>query len=132
MPTSTLLLDLLFLLETWEYSVQVVLLDTHLGGKLGDRDPRLPADELQSLGGTRATALASSRTATGCGGGGCGGSRRRCLSGLCGLGRTSTARTCRTALGAARAARTTAGRCSARSGRSAGRTWSCSANTREG
>ncbi len=75
-PASALLLDLLFLLETREYAVQVVLLDTHLGGQLGDRDPWLSTDELQGLRGTCATALATARTATGrCGGGG--GSRGR-------------------------------------------------------
>src|ERR1700679_2427116 len=105
MPAAALLLYLLFLLETREDAVQVVLLDAHLGGELGDRDPGLATDELQGLSGTRATALATARTATGrrCGCG-CGGICCRCLSGLGCLGRTSTSRACRTALGAARTA----------------------------
>jgi hypothetical protein len=84
MPAASLLLDLLFLLETGKHSIQVVLLDPHLGGQLGDRDAGLSSDERQGLGGTGATALATPCAATGCracggvwrGGSGCGGASR--------------------------------------------------------
>src|ERR1700722_19134651 len=121
MPAASLLLDLLFLLEPGEDAVQVVLLDVHLGGQLGDRDPGLSCDERQCLSGTRATALATARTATGSlGCGGRGGCRARCLCGLGCLGRTSTACACGTALGATGATRAATGRCGGGSGRSAG------------
>ena len=48
-PASTLLSDLLFLLEPRQDAVQVVLLDAHLGGELGNRDARLTLHERQRL-----------------------------------------------------------------------------------
>jgi hypothetical protein len=91
-PTPSLLLDLLFLLETREDAIQVVLLDTHLCCQLGDRDTGLATDERQCLGGTSAAALATAGAATRCGRtGGCrrgSGSRRTRGGSLAALGAT--------------------------------------------
>jgi hypothetical protein len=112
-PTPTLLLNLLFLLEAREHSVQVVLLDAHLGGQLGDGDTGLSGYELQGLGGTGAAALTTAGATTGRRCSGCSRSRGsgcRCLLVL-GPGWTTAAFSagCR-ALRAARTARATSRR----------------------
>ena len=43
--------------EAGQHAVQVVLLDAHLLGDLGDRDPGVGGDELERLLGARAAAL---------------------------------------------------------------------------
>ena len=59
-PAAALLLYLFFLLQAREHAVEVVLLDTHLGGQLGDRDAGLSLHERQRLGRARAAAFAPS------------------------------------------------------------------------
>src|SRR5665213_4555633 len=65
-PAAAFLLYLCFLLESGQHAVEVVLLDAHLGGKLGDADAGLALHERQRLGGACAGAFATSG-ATACG-----------------------------------------------------------------
>src|SRR6185312_2842064 len=58
-PAAALLGHLLFLLESRQDAVQVVLLDAHLGGELRDRDAGLALDERERLGGTSSAAFAA-------------------------------------------------------------------------
>jgi hypothetical protein len=74
MPASAFLGDLPFLFERREHAVQVVLLDAHLCGQLGDRDPGLSLHERVGLRGARAAAFASAGFARRRGGGGGGSS----------------------------------------------------------
>ena len=61
-PAPIFLLDLFFRLQTRQHAVQVVLLDSHLRGQLGDRDPGLTLHERQRLGSTCAAAFAPAGT----------------------------------------------------------------------
>src|SRR3954470_15767678 len=56
MPAPALLADLALLLEAGEHPIEVVLLDAHLLGDLGDGDARVAADEVQGLLAARARA----------------------------------------------------------------------------
>ena len=59
MPAAPLLAHLAVALEAGEDAVQVVLLDAHALGELGDGDPRLRADELERLRRARSTTTRS-------------------------------------------------------------------------
>jgi hypothetical protein len=61
-PAAAFLLQPAFLLQAREDAVEVVLLDTHLCGELGDRDTGLALDERQCLGGTATAAFGTSTT----------------------------------------------------------------------
>jgi hypothetical protein len=98
MPAATVLADLLFLLQAWQYAVEVVLLDAHLGGQLGDRDAGLPGHEGKRLGASLAGALAPAHSAQSS----WLGTRLRCGLGCCpGTGRLALGTT-RTAWSTAR------------------------------
>src|SRR5665213_3277951 len=60
MPAAALLLQFPFLLETGQDAVEVVLLDAHLGGQLGDGDAGLSLHERERLTRARAAAFAPS------------------------------------------------------------------------
>src|SRR5438105_12276079 len=65
MPAAAALTDLAFLLQARQYAVEVVLLDSHLRGELGNGDAGLPFYEGQCLCGTRAAAFAPTRAPAG-------------------------------------------------------------------
>ena len=56
-PAPSVLRDEAVLGQSRQYAVEVVLLDAHLLGELGDRDPGALLDERQCLGAARAAAL---------------------------------------------------------------------------
>src|SRR5205807_10470813 len=71
-PAAPVLADLAVALESGEDAVQVVLLDAHLVGELGDGDPGRGLDEVERLRGARAgapRAPAPARPGRGGGGG---------------------------------------------------------------
>src|SRR5688572_1069928 len=57
MPAAPLLADESVLLQRGEHAVEVVLLDAHRLGHLGDADPGAAAHELERLLGTRSRSL---------------------------------------------------------------------------
>jgi len=63
-PAAPLLGHLVFLLQAREHAVEVVLLDAHLRGQLGNRDTRLTLHEGERLGRARAAAFAPARAST--------------------------------------------------------------------
>src|SRR5262249_22206061 len=65
---AALLLYLFFLLEAGQDTVEVVLLDAHLGRELRDRDAGLALHQGEGLDGPRATAFAAAGTAFGAAG----------------------------------------------------------------
>ena len=107
-PATTFLEDLAFLLQAGEHAIEVVLLDSHLRGQLGDGNARLLLDQRQRL--CRALASALAPTCASPFGAGC--LRARCFgrgSGTCACpGATRTpgpAATCRRPAGVPRGRR---------------------------